>query len=160
MAPTHVHQHNPEVRTPLIAEEWKTALEGAGLLKKYPQIPMFITHGADAGIAPVHTTFSPPNHPSIRSHHLIFDEIVSIEFRKGRYWGPFSKAELESIIGPFQTSPLSLIPKLGKPGKFRLIQNLSYPRNLIGIHSVNSSIERDLYPCTWGTFSATVIIIR
>ena len=161
MVPTLAHLLSPKIQTPLVAEEWQRALKGASLLEKYPQIPMFIMEGADAGIAPIYTTFSPPNHPSIKSHHLIFNEIVSTEFRKGRYWGPFSKDELESIIGPFQTSPLSLIPKLGKPGKFRLIQNLSYPRNLInGVRSVNSSIETDLYPCTWGTFSTTAIIVQ
>ena len=51
-----------------------------------------------------------------------------------------------------QTSPLSLIPKLGKPGKFRLIRNPPYPRNLSDIHSINLSIKSDLYPRTWGTF--------
>ena len=158
--PIHAHMLSPRIRTPLIAEEWKAALENAGILDKYPHIPQFISHGADAGIAPIHNTFSPPNHPSIASHRTIFNEIVDIEFRKGRYWGPFSKAELECILGPFQTSPLSLIPKPGKPGKFRLIQNLSYPRNLRGIQSINSSIETDLYPCTWGTFSTVAVIAR
>ena len=157
---THVHPPNPEVRTPLVAEEWRTALTDAGILGKYPQIPHFITHGADAGIPRLYFTFTPPNHPSIATNQTIFNEIVNTEFQKGRYWGPFSKTEIESIIGPFQTSPLSLVPKPGKPGKFRLIQNLSYPRNLSGVRSINSSIESDLYPCSWGTFSTVAIIIR
>jgi len=157
---TRVPSLNPEIRTPLIAEEWKIALETAGILSKYPQIPLFITYGADAGISPIWSTFTPPNHQSIMSHRTIFNEIVNIEFQKGRYWGPYSKEELERIIGPFQTSPLSLILKPGKPGKFRLIQNLSYLRNINGIHSINSSIESDLYPCTWGTFSTAAIAIQ
>ena len=157
---TRVPPLNPEIRTPLIAEEWRAALTNAGIIDRYPQIPDFLLYGADAGIAPIHFTFVPPNHPSIVTHQTIFNEIVDIEFQKGRYWGPFSKTELEHIIGPFQTSPLSLIPKPGKPGKFRLIQNLSYPRNLSGIQSINSTIDTDLYPCTWGTFSTTAIIVR
>ena len=159
-APTHALSPNPEIRTPLIAEEWKIALEAASILDKYPRIPHFVTYGADAGIGPIQSTFTPPNHQSIRSHQTVFNEIVNIEFQKGRYWGPYSAEELERIIGPFQTSPLSLIPKPGKPGKFRLIQNLSYPRNIIGIRSINSSIESDLYPCTWGTFSTAAIIMQ
>ena len=152
---------NPEIRTPLVAEEWRTALETAGISDRYPRIPDFITYGANAGIQPIQSTFAPPNHPSITSHREIFNEIVNIEFQKGRYWGPYSREELERIIGPFQTSPLSLVPKAGKPGKFRLIQNLSYPRKIMnGISSINSSIEPDLYPCTWGTFSSIATIIR
>lgn len=151
---------NPEIRTPLVADEWKTALENANILDKYSPIPQFIANGADAGIGPIYSTFAPPNHPSIASNQTIFNEIVNTEFQKGRYWGPFSKNELERIIGPFQTSPLSLIPKAGKPGKFRLIQNLSYPRNLSGVRSINSSIDSDLYPCTWGTFSTTAVSVR
>jgi len=157
---TPVHRHKPNICTPLVPEEWRAALDEAGLLERYPQIPSFLTYGADAGIPRLRTTFTPPNHPSIASHQTIFDEIVNIEFQKGRYQGPFSRTELESIIGPFQTSPLSLIPKAGKPGKFCLIQNLSYPRNVTrNIRSINSSIEMDLYPCTWGTFSTVATLV-
>ena len=157
---TRVPKPKPRIQTPLIASEWLAALENAKILDRYPQIPNFISYGADAGIAPIISTFTPSNHPSIISHQSIFKEIVDIEFSKGRYWGPFSKNELERIIGPFQTSPLSLIPKPGKPGKFRLIQNLSYPRKLDGVQSINSSIESDLYPCSWGTFSSIAVIVR
>lgn len=157
---TRAQPLSPKICTPLVAEEWRTALTNAGLLDIYPRIPDFISQGANAGIAPIPFTFTPPNHPSIVKHQAIFNEIVAIEFQKGRYWGPFSRTELECIIGPFQTSPLSLIPKPGKPGKFRLIQNLSFPKNIRGINSVNSTIESDLYPCTWGTFSTTVVIVR
>ena len=160
MEQTLVPLPKPRIRTPLVAEEWRRALETAGILRRYPQIPDFLTYGADAGIGKIIVTFTPPNHPSISSHRSFFEEIVHNEFQKGRYWGPFSKTELESIIGPFQTSPLSLIPKLGKPGKFRLIQNLSYPRNTIHhIRSINSSIETDLYPCTWGTFTTVATLV-
>ena len=160
MARTRAPTPKPRIQTPLVASEWLAALKSMNLLDRYPQIPDFISNGADAGITPIISTFTPPNHPSIISHRSIFQEIVDIEFNKGRYWGPFSKDELERIIGPFQTSPLSLILKTGKPGKFRLIQNLSYPRKLGNVHSINSSIESDLYPCSWGTFSSVAIIIR
>ena len=157
---TPVLPPRPEIRTPLKAEEWLTALKTAGILDDYKPIPHFITYGADAGISQISTTFAPPNHPSISTHRTFFDEIVHNEYQKGRYWGPYSRTELENLIGPFQTSPLSLIPKLGKPDKFRLIQNLSFPRNAINnIRSINSSIETDLYPCTWGTFSTVATTV-
>ena len=156
--PTGVLTLNPKIRTPLVASEWSSALEAAGITHRYPFIPLFISCGADAGIGQILSTFVPPNHLSIIEHRDIFTDIVNTEFDKGRYWGPYSRVELEDMIGPFQTSPLSLIPKPGKPGKFRLIQNLSYPRKLIGVQSINSSIETDLYPCTWGTFSTVATL--
>ena len=155
MEQTHVTSLRPRICTPLVASEWKFALEAARILHKFLQIPNFLTYSADAGIGIINSTFTPPNHPSIVSHQEIFYEIVNTEFKKGRYWGPFSKTELEDSIGPFQTSSLSLIPK---PGKFHLIQNLSYPCNTQGIRSINSSIETDLYPCTWGTFSTVATL--
>ena len=160
MALTHALLPNPKIKTPLIAEEWRVALTNMGLSSKYPNIPEFIAHGANASICPICITFTPPNHPSITSNKTTFNKIVNTEFHKGRYWGLYSKMELESIIGPFQTSPLSLIPKARKPGKFHLIQKLSYPCNLTGICSINASIKSDLYLCTWGTFTTTLIIIQ
>ena len=154
---THATSLKPRIRTPLVASEWKSALKAACLSDRYPQIYHFITYGADAGINLISSTFTPSNHPSITSNQNIFYEIVTTEFKKGCYWRPFLKAELEDLIGPFQTSPLSLIPK---PGKFHLIQNLSYPRNIEGVRSINSSIETDLYPCTWGTFSTIATLTQ
>ena len=92
-------------------------------------------------------------------HKEAFLKIINNEFAKGRYWGLFSKTEIESIIGLFQTSPLSLIPKPDKPGKFSFIQNLSYPLVTKSVQSINSSIISDLYPCTWGTFATVATLI-
>jgi len=58
-----------------------------------------------------------------------------------------------SLIGNFQTSPISMVPKPGKPGRFRLAQNLSHPHTPQGsISSINHNINSDFYPTTWGTF--------
>ena len=150
---------NPRIVMPLVTSEWSLALQNTDPLQRYPHIPTFILLGADAGILTINSTFAPPNHPSVDVHKEVFLKIVNNEFAKGRYWGPFSKEEVESIIGPFQTSPLSLIPKPSKPGKFRLIQNLSYPLISKSIQSINSSIVLDLYPCTWGTFATVATLI-
>ena len=160
MEQTHALSPRPEIHTPLVAKEWRVALGAASISGKYPQIPEYITNGANAGIPSLHSTFTPPNHPSVTLYHAAFKEIVDSEFHKGRYWGPYSKEELEYILGPFQTSPLSLIPKLSRPGKFCLIQNLSYPCNIKNISSINASIEADLYPCTWGTFSTVTTLVQ
>ena len=71
-----------------------------------------------------------------------------------------SQAQVEELIGPFQSSPLSLIPKPHKPDKFRLIQNFSYPRTPVnGRTSMNAHVNSDDYPCTWGTFTAVSLLL-
>lgn len=86
--------------------------------------------------------------------------MIQVEFDKGRYIGPFSRSDLEAEIGPFQSSPLSLVPKSGKPGKFRLIQNLSHPHNNHPTPSINAFLNSDEFPCTWGTFRTMCTLIR
>ena len=89
-----------------------------------------------------------------------FDELVQIELQKGRYIGPVSREEVESLLGAFQTSPFNIIEKPGWPGKYRLIQNLSSPHFPMGsTTSINSSINSDQYPCTWGTFATICLLI-
>ena len=150
---------NPRIVTPLVVSKWSLALQNTNLLQRYPCIPTFISLGTDAGIPTLSSTFAPLNHPSVDAHKEVFLEIVNNELAKGRYWGLFSKAEIKSIIGSFQTSPLSLIPKPSKPSKFCLIQNLSYPLITKSVQSINSSIVMDLYLCTWGTFATVATLI-
>ena len=121
---------------------------------------MFIKHGALAGIPNISSTFVPPNKESTVSLHSAFQDITQTEFDKGRYIGPFSREELEREIGPFQSSPLSLVPKSGKPGKYRLIQNLSFPHSNVPTPSINSFLDSDSFPCTWGTFRTISTLIR
>jgi hypothetical protein len=67
---------------------------------------------------------------------------------------------VEAVIGPFQSSPLSLVPKEGKPDKFRAVYDFSHPHNpAISPPSINSDIDASNYPCTWGTFEMVCLII-
>ena len=154
MAPKTARSHSLEVTTPLRHEGWSR------LLAKYPNLPWYIQHGANAGIPKIVQTYIPPNDPSTHSLPTAFEEIITREFNKRRYAGPFSRTEVEEKIGPFQTSPLSMVPKAGKPGKFRLIQNLSFPRNNPAIHSINHALDSDAFPCTWGTFSTICTLLN
>ena len=155
-----ISQRRQKPLTPLVADEWESQLQSSQLLQRYPQIPVFIRCGAHAGIPHILHSFTPLNNPSTESLSDIFYDIIQSEFNKGRYLGPFSKEELENEIGPFQSSPLSLVPKPGKPGKYRLIQNLSYPHNDRPTPSINSSLNSDDFPCTWGTFRTVATLIR
>ncbi len=62
------------------------------------------------------------NHASALNNVDIVDAMLSKELRKGRIAGPFPSPPLKH----FRVSPLGLVPKK-KPGKFRLIHNLSSP---------------------------------
>jgi len=116
--------------------------------------------GFTVNIPPIATTYAPPNHPSIVTHHNAFEASINKEFTLKRYLGPYSQSDIKSVIGNFQSSPLSIIPKLGKPGKFRLIQNLSFPHSPLPlVASINSRISSDLFPCSYGTFSIVSLLI-
>lgn len=148
--------------TPLRADAWELALVQSGLITKYPLLPRSIRSGFIIGVRAISHTFTPPNRPAIHENADAFRSIIQKEIDSGRYIGPFTRLQLEKSIGPFQSSPLSLVPKSGKPGKFRLTQNLSHPHTPVtlysssslpvSISSINSSIEASDFPCTWGTF--------
>ncbi|GBE82477.1 hypothetical protein SCP_0408610 [Sparassis crispa] len=141
--------------TPLRAEGWHELLSDSGLLTRYPFIVHSIRHSFDVGIKPIPFTNTPPNSRTLLEHNAAFQNIVRHELQQGRYLGPMSRATVESLIGPFQSSPLSLVPKPHKPGVFRLVQNFSFPRTPSAVYtSINYHIDSDNYPCTWGTFTA------
>lgn len=149
-----------ETRTPLLPDAWDRLLRRANLSPRYPTLVSSIRHGFRIGIPLIHTTNTPPNAPSLYIHRDSFRSTLEHEVASARYIGPFSRSVLESLIGPFQTSPLSIIPKPHKPGAFRLIQNFSYPYTPSPSHSsINSHVNSDDYPCTWGTFNAVCFLI-
>ena len=124
------------------------------LYVKYPTLVHSLRNGFDAGIRPIYTTFTPPNGPTLLLHPEAYQEMVSNEFKKGRYIGPCTRREVEALIGPFQSSPLSWVPKPGKPGKYRAVHNFSHPHTPTPtVSSINASIDADSFPCTWGTFA-------
>ena len=155
----NVRSRSLEIATPLHSEGWSQLLSKHNLLIKYPDLPQYIRYGAKAGIPEIRRTYIPPNCTSILVQSLAFEEIITREFEKGRYAGPFTRKEVEERIGPFQTSPLSMVPKPGKPNKFRLVQNLSFPRNNPAVQSINHALDSDAFPCTWGTFATICTLI-
>lgn len=150
-----------DAASPYKPDAWRRHLLEAGLQSRYPNIPHDLCFGFDAGIPPIFQTFTPPNQSSITQHQAEFDLLIQTKLQKERYFSPVTREEAESLLGPFQTSPFSIILKPGRPGKFRLIQNLSSPHSpLRAITSINSSINSTQYPCTWGTFSVICLLIQ
>jgi hypothetical protein len=162
---TALKRRKHEVLTPYRVEEWEKQLQRAGMVKEAKFIREGLWNGFIAGIPTITRTYAPPNKSSIHEFKESFNKLIQIEFKKDRYLGPLSRTELEELIGPFQTSLLNTIPKPGKPGKFRLIQNLSHPFPGNGdnsqscIMSINHHIESDKFLCTWGTFSTVCLLI-
>ena len=145
--------------TPYKHEAWEYELTRHGLTSKYPSLSQDLVRGFDVGIPTINNTYIPPNHPSLSLLPEIYASITQKEFDAERYIGPFTQQELEEIIGPFQSSPLSLVPKPGKPGKYRPVHDFSHPYSTSNdIASINSYINIDNFPCTWGTFHAVALL--
>lgn len=98
------------------------------------------------------------NHKSALDHPEVIDMYIEAEQKAGRYSRGFSPAELELLIGPFATAPLGVVPKPNS-SKFRIIQDLSFPRNNSLQPSINSSIDSNHFPTSWGTFDETAALV-
>ena len=107
-----------EPLTPYNRSVWAEQLSSFDLQKNYPHLIQGLAEGFDLGIPLIQCTYAPPNHSSINSLLDVYSNIVDNEFSTGCYIRPFSCTELELILGSFQTSPLSLVPKTLKPGKY------------------------------------------
>ena len=103
-------------RTPYKAEAWQQALQQTGLLPRSPTIPAGLREGFIVGYPTISRVQSPPNSTTVSLYAAEFDAIINKEISKGRYIGPLSFSDITNLIGPFQTSPLSMIPKPGRPG--------------------------------------------
>ena len=155
-----LEQKRLEATSPYHHQAWAFELRRLALLPKYPSVVNGLKYGFDLGISPIYNTFAPPNHSSILLLHDVYTSTVHNEFAASRYIGPLSHAQLEAELGPFQTSPLSFVPKASKPGKYRAVHNFSFPHNpLPGTASINSHIDSESFPCTWGTFTTVALLI-
>lgn len=162
MAPAIVlSQRRSRPFTPLNGHAWRRYLEEVDLVSKYPHIYSGVISGFRIGIPLIYTTIAPLNDTSLSTQSHIFKGIIAHEFQRGRYIGPLSRSEVKELIGAFQTSPLSLIPKPHKSNAFRLFQNFSFPRTPSSLHfSINYYINSDDYPCTWSTFNTFSLLIH
>ena len=145
--------------TPYKAEAWKSHLIAAGLISKYPSLPEGFVNGFIMGFPKIVQTFTPPNHLYVEALHKYRMQNINHELEVGQYISPFRCDELEELIRPFQSSPLSIIPK---PGKYRIIQNFSFPYSAhdSDMQSINSQVNPNDFPCTWGTFNTICQVVQ
>ena len=148
------------VLTPYNPDSWEQLLRQFNLLPKYPKLPSLICSSFNVGIRQILLTFTPPNSSSTSSLAEAYQREVAKEFERRQYTGPLTGQEVEEFIGPFQSSPLSLVPKPGKPGKFWAVHNFSYPHHpKQNFSSINHTIDACTYPCTWGTLATVCYTI-
>ena len=77
-------------------------------------------------------------------------EKLDKEVKLGRIAGPFQSMPLPDLI----ISPIGLVPK-SEPGKYRLIQHLSYPDG----SSINDGIDRDMCTVHYTSFDEAVKLV-
>jgi hypothetical protein len=142
------------VKTPFIPREWEKMLNDISPFNSFSDVPISMCLGFDMGVRyPPSFTYTPPNHNSALSYPQHVMSHIQNELSLGRYSGPFSKSKLESLIGPFRTSPLGTVPKSLGSTERRIVQDLSFPRNDPFLASVNDQINIDDFRCDWGTFN-------
>jgi hypothetical protein len=129
---------------------------------KYPFLVRKLSIGFRLGdLRPLTETFTPPNHPSASTYSSAVLNYLKSEVEKGRMSGPFTKTQLEEILGgPFRSSPIQVVAKFDTDGnltKTRMAINLSF-RDGSGV-SVNDMIDSDDFPMKWGTASEVEIIV-
>lgn len=80
--------------------------------------------GFSIGCVETHTTPLYKNHNSALQQKEVIENHIQQRLSLGRIAGPFSTPPYT----PFVLSPLGVVPK-SEPGKFRIINDLSYPKD-------------------------------
>ncbi len=167
------------IRTRLIHEAWSRLLEEAGVLEEFAEVTKGLCDGVLIGVEgfALSSTFIPPNHFKTEAETQIVTSKFADEIALGRISPGFQPDVLESLIGPFRTTPMAVVEQ--KKGKFRIVINHSFPRTpfpddlaaaidasnpaIVTIDptnvSINSLIDSDDYPCDWGTFSECYLLV-
>ncbi len=122
------------ITTPLNIRAWSTYL-GAHPDKAFSNyIIQGITHGFSHQTHKCISAVS--NHPSAREHPSVISDALEAEVAKGRLVGPLDPTHFPFV----QISSLGAVPKKHTQNKWRLILDLSHPKNT----SVNDGIDRTI----------------
>ena len=97
-------------------------------------------------------TSAAKNHPSAASNPEIVRDYIATEVSTGRLVGPIS----DTLRPLLKISPIGLVPKAHQPGRWRMIVDLSFPRN----HSVNTGISEELSSITYAKVDDVVATIQ
>jgi hypothetical protein len=148
------------VVTPPLLDKWDAALNATNIHHLFNDIPIGLRESFHMGIhSTIIETYTPPIHTSALTHPTVIQDYINKEHAGGQYTGPFSRSRLESLIGPFRTSPLDTVPKADSPDEQRIVQDFFFPHNDPSHSSVNSEIDVDNFACKWGTCSEIILLV-
>lgn len=119
---------------------------------EFPHLTHKLRNGFPMGVFPeLKETVIWPNSPSVMENTQFIDEYFAEEVADGRMSGPFTKDELEGILGgPFQCSPLSIDEKEIDGSfelKLRMCINLS--KGTTTSPSTNSYSDKTDFPTSY-----------
>ena len=112
---------NPNLPTPVKTNQLKHVLEGYEAAK---YLLDGFTDGFRLGCLVPPKANIAKNHKSVYDHPEVIKKHITKGVALGRIAGPFTKPPFENFI----SSPLGIVPK-SEPGKYRIIHDLSYPKN-------------------------------
>ncbi len=135
------------VNTPLRSEAWERRL------KDHPDRTFqryLVTRGFRIGFSysQAKCVSATQNMASVTEHPEVVKSYLQKEFEAGRVVGPVPEVWWPSI----QISRFGVIPKPHQPGKWRLIVDLSHPKN----RSVNDGIEKELCSLSYASVEQAV----
>ena len=125
-------------------------------LNKYPDraaadiLATGFKEGFRLGYLGVRAQRDSPNLRSVKLDPGAIRRKLDGEIELGRIVGPFHSRPLDRLM----VSPIGLIPK-SEPGKFRLIQHLSYPHG----NSINDGIDRAYCEVQYASFDVAVGLV-
>ena len=123
--------------TPLIINNWSQALRNHPDKQFVDYIVNGLAQGFHIGVDPIHRcTSCEDNMRSAYEHPQPVEDYLATELAAGRIAGPFDPHELQEVI----VSHFGVIPKANQAGKWRLILDLSSPKD----SSVNDGIPSEL----------------
>ena len=164
--------------TKLKAEAWELALENAGILSEFADVPVGLRQGFLCGLEQfsLACTFVPPNHFTSQDDEDFIISKYAEEISLGRISHGYDPDTLSSLIGHHRTAPLAVISNGGN--KRRVIVNHSFPKNKPGIDlnnlplaspdnylldpsrtSINTVIDSTKFQCAWGSFSEYYLLV-
>lgn len=147
----HVKISSPwPIITPLVSENWRFLLAKHGILDEFMDVIIGIEEGFTLNsMLSIFESCVYRNHASALQNRHAVNKTIQKEVTAGRYYGPYSKANLESLLGrPFVSHPIGVVPKANGVD-FRVVEDLSWPRNS-SVKSVNALTDFSDVPVDWG----------
>jgi hypothetical protein len=115
------------VFTPINVDLVAARLESSGIADDWAHVVNSLREDFDTRVpSDIPSTYIPSNHNSCSLNPSFISDYIIAERAAGRLSEAYDPTLLESIIGPFRSSPLRLVHS----NKWRMIQDFSFPRNV------------------------------